>query len=68
MADAATNPLNNFKSAPTSSGDLKLPQLPSAKTLVQANGLMAGLEQFDRQAEEWRRNVERLINERLKDL
>lgn len=62
------NPLDKFVSSPASTNDIKLPALPSAKTLVQEKGLMEGLTHFDQQFEEWRQNVERLINERIRSL
>lgn len=56
------NPLDGFVLAGAPNA-IRLPAMPMLYPMVQRQGLMVGLQEYDAQMIEWRMNVERTLND-----
>lgn len=63
MANALTNPLNDFVSKPGSANPVRVPPFPDLGQLIETAGFKSGLEIYTQQVEEWRQRLERILSQ-----
>ena len=61
---AKTNPLDSFVS-PVAVGKVKLPSMPNLGELITKLGFSQGHAKYHEEMQNWHRQVEQIINERL---